>query len=66
MERQKGTVKWYNMQKGYGFIEGEDGQDYFVHYTALPDNSDLKPDDAVTFDVVSTDRGMQAKDIKLE
>ena len=32
----KGTVKWYNPRKGYGFIEGEDGKDVFVHRTAVP------------------------------
>ncbi len=32
----KGIVKWYNIRKGYGFIQGEDGNDVFVHKTAIP------------------------------
>lgn len=32
---QKGTVKWFNTEKGYGFIAGENGQDYFVHYSGI-------------------------------
>jgi len=34
--KMKGTVKWYNIKKGYGFIKGEDDQEYFIHYSALP------------------------------
>lgn len=64
-----GTFKWYNTQKGYGFITGEDSKDYFVHYSALPegqrdirDHEELK----VSFDVKETDRGAQAQNIVFE
>ena len=62
-----GNIKWYKREKGYGFITGSDGKDYFVHYTALPqDQEDVRESDnvAVTFEVKETDRGVQATDIK--
>ncbi len=60
-----GTVKWYNFKKGYGFISGEDGKDYFVHYTMISKDLMLKDDDSVTFDAVETDKGIQAQNIAL-
>ena len=62
----KGTVKWFNVKKGFGFIEGEDGQDYFVHFSAVPQGTILRENDSVTFEPADTDRGKQAKDVKLE
>jgi len=62
----KGTIKWYNREKGYGFIIGEDSKDYFVHYTALPENQqNIKEEEKikVTFEVKETDRGTQAQNI---
>jgi CspA family cold shock protein len=61
----KGTVKWYNFKKGYGFISGEDGKDYFVHYTMVSKDLMLKDDDSVTFDAVETDKGIQAQNIAI-
>lgn len=64
-----GKIKWYKREKGFGFIVGEDGKDYFVHYTALPqDMQDAREDDnlAVTFELKDTDRGPQAVDVVFE
>ena len=61
----KGTVKWYNTRKGYGFILGEDGQDYFVHHTALQRGVYLRENDRVTFDPAETEKGKQAQNIAL-
>lgn len=60
----KGTVKWYNARKGYGFIEGEDGKDVFVHRTALPSGIFLNEGDKVEFEVEESDRGPKATNIK--
>ncbi len=59
----KGTVKFFNQKKGFGFITGEDGKDYFVHITALPAGVFLKDNQEVTFDTEETQRGMQARNI---
>ncbi len=56
----KGTVKWYNLQKGYGFIQGEDGTDYFVHHTALPERLRLRENDVVSFEPADGERGPKA------
>ena len=61
----KGTVKWYNLKKGYGFIVGEDNTEYFVHYTQLPQGTILAPDENVEFKVEETDRGLQAVEVKI-
>ncbi|MBI2105758.1 cold shock domain-containing protein [Candidatus Woesearchaeota archaeon] len=60
----EGTVKWYNMRKGYGFIQGEDGNDYFVHFSAL-DGAMLREGDKVSFQAADTDKGKQAQKVKL-
>ena len=51
----KGTVKWFNAEKGYGFITGEDGQDVFVHFSAIQVDGfkTLEEGQKVTFDVES-------------
>ena len=62
----KGMIKWYDKDKGYGFISGEDEKDYFVHYTHLPENQETIKDEEelkVEFEVVETQRGVQAQKV---
>ncbi len=60
----KGTVKFFNVQKGFGFIACEDGSEVFVHQTALPEGLELNEGDAVEFDVEEGDRGQKAANVK--
>jgi CspA family cold shock protein len=60
-----GKVKFYNMKKGFGFIQGDDGKDYFVHHTGLKNGVFLKNDDIVSFEATQNDRGLAAKDVNL-
>ena len=62
----KGTVKWYNRKKGFGFVSGEDGEDYFVHYTGLTEKTFIRDNDLVSFDGVDTEKGKQAQKVTLE
>ncbi len=61
----RGTVKWFNDSRGFGFINGEDGQVVFVHYTAIRENGfkSLTEGQAVTFEVVEGPKGMQAANV---
>ena len=58
----KGTVKWFNAEKGFGFIEREDGNDVFVHFSAISEEGykSLEEGQAVEFEIVNGDRGDQA------
>ncbi len=60
-----GTVKFFNEGKGFGFVAGEDGKEYFVHITGLADGVRLRDNDSVTFDVVEGDRGPKADNVQL-
>ena len=62
----KGTVKFFNDMKGFGFITGEDGKEYFVHITGLNEGVKLHENDAVTFDVEQGDRGPKAVNVSLD
>ncbi|MBI5392827.1 cold shock domain-containing protein [Candidatus Woesearchaeota archaeon] len=62
----KGTVKFFNQMKGFGFIAGEDGKEVFVHQTALAEGVTLSDNDSVTFDVEQGDRGPKAVNVKKE
>ena len=64
----RGKVKWFNKNKGYGFIITEDNKEYFVHWKSIVTNSPrelkvLEQDEIVTFDLMETDKGTQAINI---
>ena len=61
----KGTVKWFNNQKGYGFISDEEGNDVFVHFSALQMDGFkvLDEGDEVEFEVVNGEKGPQAANV---
>lgn len=61
----KGTVKFFNRMKGFGFIAGEDGTEYFVHQTGLKGIESLNDNDAVDFDVEQGDRGPKAVNVSV-
>ena len=62
---QQGTVKWFNAEKGYGFIEVEGGNDVFVHFSAIQTEGfkTLEEGQRVEFDIVDGDRGPQAANV---
>jgi CspA family cold shock protein len=59
----KGTVKFFDEAKGFGFIKGEDGQDIFVHATGLNDN--IRDNDEVSYDTEDGRRGLNAINVSL-
>ena len=60
----KGTIKFFDERKGFGFIAGEDGKEYFVHQSALEEGITLNENDPVEFDVEEGDRGPKAVNVK--
>ncbi|MGM0501078.1 MAG: cold-shock protein [Bacillota bacterium] len=60
-----GSVKWFDSEKGYGFIEQEGGDDVFVHFSAIQEDGfkDLEEGTEVEFEIVETDKGLQAENV---
>lgn len=61
----RGTVKWFNAEKGYGFISVEDGNDVFVHFSAIQGDGfkTLEEGQSVEFDITEGNRGPQASNV---
>ena len=61
----KGKVKWFNAEKGFGFIVGEDGKDIFVHFSAINQEGykALAEGDVVNYELKNTERGPQAANV---
>ncbi|KKB35355.1 cold-shock protein [Bacillus thermotolerans] len=63
---EQGTVKWFNAEKGFGFIERENGDDVFVHFSAIQSDGFKTLDEGqkVTFDIEQGNRGAQAVNVQ--
>ncbi|XWX04254.1 cold-shock protein [Aggregatilineales bacterium SYSU G02658] len=63
--RKRGTVKWFNAEKGYGFITPESGEDVFVHYSEIQSSGyrALNDGDKVEFDITQGQKGLQASKV---
>jgi cold shock protein len=59
-----GTVKWFNANKGYGFIKPEAGNDVFVHASAIQDGGSLEEGETVEFDITQGQKGPQAVNVR--
>jgi CspA family cold shock protein len=61
-----GTVKWFSAEKGYGFISRSDGDDVFVHFSAIEGEGyrNLEEGQAVEFDVIQGPKGLQASNVR--
>ena len=61
----KGTIKWFNNEKGYGFINGKVNEDIFVHYTSIKTSGfrTLSEGEEVEYQLIETDKGLQAIDV---
>ena len=68
VERITGTVKWFNTEKGYGFIQREQGSDVFVHYSAIQGSGfkTLREGQTVEFSVEQNPRGPQASNVTVQ
>jgi CspA family cold shock protein len=60
----KGTIKWYNDMRGYGFIAGEDEKEVFIHRTAVPAGESLNEGDQVEYEIENSERGLKATNVK--
>ena len=63
--KEQGTVKWFNNEKGYGFISRNSGSDVFVHHTAIQGSGfkSLNEGDSIEFDVAQGPKGLQAQNV---
>ena len=63
---EQGKVKWFNAEKGFGFIEREDGDDVFVHFSAIQGDGfkTLEEGQDVTFEIEQGERGLQASNVE--
>jgi CspA family cold shock protein len=59
----KGIVKFFNVKKGFGFIAGDDGKDYFVHVSGLEEGVRISDNDQVEFEPTEGDRGLKAENV---
>ena len=64
VKNMKGTVKWFNSFKGYGFITGEDEKDVFVHKNSIPKGTVINEGDKVEYNIQETDKGLSAVEVK--
>jgi len=62
----KGKTKWFSKNKGYGFISGEDGNEYFVHWRSIEDDGykTLVEEEEVEFETLETEKGVQATNVR--
>ena len=63
--KMEGTVKFFNRRKGFGFVSGDDGKDYFVHFTALAEGTFLRDNDKVSFEAADGEKGLKAEKVEL-
>lgn len=61
-----GKIKWFNNEKGYGFIDGDNGEDIFVHYSAIKQDGykSLSEGQIVEYELLETEKGLQAINVK--
>ena len=64
--KMNGKVKFFNESKGFGFIQSDDGKEYFVHLSGLKEGVRLRDNDSVSFDVEEGDRGPKAVNVSLD
>jgi CspA family cold shock protein len=63
----KGTVKWFDPKKGFGFVLNDDGEDVFIHYTSIDGDGFrcLRNGQVVEYEEVASDKGLQGKDVTI-
>ena len=60
----EGTIKFFNAEKHFGFVKGEDGKEYFIHASGVKPGTTLTQGDKVTFKIVQGDRGEKAEEVE--